>query len=187
MVITPLPTEVPMKKKQQFDATKVKVVAFDLFGTVFDMSGVDREEIREYVRQLKLPEWQPLKLPSHWDNVPAHRDAEEGICMLRHQVKHVVTCSNGPLGTMYRMSRNALIEWDLIIPLEINRVYKTNPKAYMTVCEVLNCEPQDVLMVTANETFGDLEASRALGMQAVLIRGDSEIEDIVQLAERLRV
>lgn len=179
-----------MTKVQKFDASQVKVVAFDLFGTVFDMSGVDREEIREYVRQLKLPEWQPLKLPKTWDAIPAHPDAEHGINGLRFAMHlrndgHVVTCSNGPISTTYRLSRNAGIVWDLIIPLEINRVYKTNPAAYMTVCEVLDCRPENVLMVTANETFGDLEASRALGMQAVLIRGDSDIADIIDLAKRL--
>lgn len=40
-------------------------------------------------------------------------------------------------------------------------------------------------MVTANEKFGDLEAARALGMQAVLIRGDDGgPKDLIELAER---
>lgn len=160
-----------------------KVIAFDVFGTVFDLSGVNREEIKSYAQHIRKPEWEPLKLPSHWASLPAHPDAAEGIARLREKF-FVVTCSNGPLGLLAKLSKHNGITWDAIIPLELNKVYKPNPKAYMTVCEVLDVEPNEVIMVTANEKFGDLEGSRRIGMEAILIRNEV-FPTIISLAEML--
>ena len=146
----------------------MKVLAFDCFGTVFDLSGVAHEEVRAYAKHIHQPEWSPLKLPQAWESLPAHPDALEALERLREQYM-VVTCSNGPLGLLAKLSKANGISWDAIIPLELNKVFKPNPKAYLTVCEVLGVEPSQVTMVTANRTFGDLEAARALGMQAFLI------------------
>jgi 2-haloacid dehalogenase len=162
-----------------------KVIAFDLFGTVFDLSAVPRDEVKAYVDHIRKPEWSPLTLPDSWLRLWPYGDSKNGIERLRHRFT-VVTCSNAPLGFTAKLSKKNGINWDAIIPLELNRVYKTNPKAYMTVCEVLGVEPADVLMVTANRTFGDLESSRALGMQAQLIRdGEENPKTIIELAERL--
>lgn len=43
-----------------------------------------------------------------------------------------------------------------------------------------------MIMVTANEKFGDLEASRKLGMEAILIRGETGPKTIIELAETLK-
>lgn len=163
----------------------LRVIAFDVFGTVFDLSGVDRDEVRAYVDHIRQPEWKPLRLPESWEHLPAHPDSVVGINQLRQKFI-VVTCSNGPLGMMAKLSKNACVHWDAIIPLELNRVYKTNPKAYLTVCEVLGVEPSEVMMVTANKDFGDLEASAALGMTPMLIRGEHGVhQTIIDLADSL--
>lgn len=163
---------------------QVKVIAFDVFGTVVDFSSAESWQVRNYIEAIQLPTWRPLMLPCSWERLPAHPDSREGIKRLRSKFM-VVTCSNGPLGMLARLSKNAGIEWDAIIPLELNRVYKPRPDAYRTVCEVLGVTPDEVLMVTANKTFGDLEASREIGMQAQLIRGDDGPKTIIELAELL--
>lgn len=165
--------------------TPPKVIAFDVFGTVFDLAGISRDEIRAYVRHIRQTTWMPLQLPPHWETLPAHPDAREGIERLRKKFI-VVTCSNGPLGLLAKLSKHNGISWDAIIPLELNRVYKTNPKAYLTVCEVLGCNPADVMMVTANKTFGDLEAAEALGMTPMLIRDGDGPKTIIELADMLK-
>lgn len=162
----------------------MNIIAFDLFGTVFDLSGVPRQEIRDYVHHIRQPEWAPLHLPKSWEQMPAHPDSREGISRLRKRFI-VVTCSNGPLGLTTKMCRHSGIQFDAIIPLELSRVYKTNPRAYLTVCDVLDVEPKQVRMVTANKDFGDLEASAALGMEPTLIRGHSGFRDIIDLAKYL--
>lgn len=157
-----------------------KVIAFDLFGTVFDLATADRSEVRDYANQLKSAElngFAPLNLPDHWANMPAHPDSREGIALLR-QWFTVVTLSNGPLPLQIAMSKQAGIEWDAIIPLEAARVYKPQQGAYQFACDMLRVKPEEVLMVTANEKFGDIEASRALGMQAMLIRNPTTIVEL---------
>ncbi len=162
----------------------IKVIAFDVFGTVVDFSGVPREEVKDYASQLRRPEWEPLKLPASWEHLKAHPDSAEGIRRLRqHYI--VCTCSNGPLGLLAKLSKNNGIVWDAIIPLEMNKVYKPNPQAYLTVCEVFGVETKDVLMVTANEMFGDIEAARALKMEASLIRHKDGPASIIELANEL--
>lgn len=171
------------------DPDRISVVAFDVFGTVFDLSGVSGFELRNYVDQIERPEWMPLLLPEPWERLPAHPDAREGINRLRGEYV-VVTCSNGPLGLLAMMSKNAGLCWDAIVPLEMNRVYKPDRRAYLTVCEVFDVPPESVLMVTANpklgrNDFGDVQAARLVGMQSVLIRHEGGPRDIIELAERL--
>ena len=162
----------------------LKVIAFDVFGTVVDLSEAPREEVRAYARHIHQPQWQPLVLPESWARFSAHPDAALGIARLRQDYL-VVTCSNGPLGLLAKLSKHNGISWDAIIPLELNRVYKPSPRAYLTVCEVLGVLPQEVMMVTANKDFGDLEASAALGMTPMLIRGETQktILDLAWLLE----
>ena len=147
----------------------IKVIAFDVFGTVFDLSGVERSEIKDYADHIRKPEWSPLNLPESWKTLPAHPDAAEGISKLRERFM-VVTCSNGPVSLLTELSKHNQISWDMIIPIELNKVYKPNHKAYLTICEVMGVHPDEVLMVTANEYFGDLEASKEVGMSSILIR-----------------
>lgn len=169
------------------------VILFDVFGTVLDMSGVPKEELREYGRQLKRDPWEPIVLPTSWERIPAHRDSAAGLLKLSKKFL-VVTLSNGPLSLISRVSsRNGLV-WDAIIPLECAKVCKPNHAAYKFACDLLDVSPSDCLMVTANPGFGDVEASRAVGMQAQVIRHPDNPEfpewkgcpkDIVELAERL--
>ncbi len=164
----------------------IKVIAFDVFGTVFNLGGVNTQEVRNYVKHIHQEPWKPLTLPKSWETLPAHPDSAEGIRLLR-QKYIVVTCSNGPLGLLAKLSKFNGISWDAIIPMELNKVFKPKPEAYMTVCQVLGVSPQEVLMVTANEKFGDIEASQKLGMQAALIRGSSGPKDIIELAKSLGI
>lgn len=162
----------------------IKVLAFDVFGTVFDLTSINKEEVREYIKHIKQDTWSPLKLPKSWETLHAHSDSKWGIEILRERYT-VVTCSNGPLGLLAKLSKHNRISWDAIIPLELNKVYKPNPKAYMTVCEVLDVKPEEVMMVTANEKFGDIEAAKALGMESVLIRHGNGLDNIIDLAWRM--
>lgn len=165
--------------------TGIKAIAFDVFGTVFDLSAVPRDEVRAYVKHVHQESWQPLKLPASWATLPAHPDAAEGIAKLRERFI-VVTLSNGPLSLLMRLSKHNGISWDAIVPLEMYRIYKPDLRAYMYLPTLLGVERDEVCMVTANRTFGDLEGAAAVGMRAQLIRDGAENpKDILELAERL--
>lgn len=161
----------------------LKVIAFDVFGTVFDLKAARREEVQAYGLHISQPEYSPLELPKSWEYLPAHSDSAKGIARLRNKFL-VVTCSNGPLGLLIRMAKNAGIVWDGFIPMELNRVFKPRLEAYQAIRDVLDVEYSEVMMVTANEKFGDLEAAQQLGMRPQLIRNDTGLL-ITDLAARL--
>jgi len=165
----------------------LKVLAFDCFGTVFDMSGVDRSEVSDYVKSSKGKsgeEWQPLDLPQSWFGLRAHPDSADGIRLLRS--KYIcVALSNGPVHLINHISRVAGIDWDLIVPIQFLRVYKDHPDAYKSLFSLYPFEPGEFAMITANPGFGDVEASSALGMKPIVIRGESPLKNISYLYEML--
>jgi 2-haloalkanoic acid dehalogenase type II len=167
----------------------IKYILTDLFGTVFDMSQVPREEIAAYIDTCTNQEW-PLTLPVLWKYLPPFPDAAEGLLRLREE-HTVVALSNGPVATTVPLCKNARIEFDWIVPLEAFHVYKPQPEAYMTVCGLLRCLPSECLMVTANPVFGrydygDIQAAKQVGMETQLIRQPGCPADFLELARDLR-
>ena len=162
----------------------IKVIAFDLFGTVFDMSGVDRAEIRAYLEHIKKPEWSPLVLPDSWRKMKPFPDAREGFKRLTKQYL-TTSLSNAPITLQCRLFVDNYLSLHFLTPLEMLRVYKTDPRAYLSVCDLFSVEPSEVMMVTANKDFGDLEAAEKLGMTPMLIRGETGPKTIIELAEQL--
>jgi len=169
----------------------LKVILFDCFGTVFDMSGVNKEEISEYVRNSRGKhgeDWKPLDLPKAWETIPAHPDSVNGIARIRESGFYAVALSNGPAPLIAKMSSNAGIVWDLIIPLELVGSYKPHSDAYRAALKIFpQFQPHQFMMVTANPGFGDLEAAGSLGMAAVCIRNldHSIVKDIDHLSQWL--
>ena len=164
--------------------TQPKVIAFDLFGTVFDVSNVPKDEVREYVRQVKAEEWAPLELPHSWDHLPVFSDSVEGIQRLRAKYQ-VVTCSNLPLELTAWLSDYHGLKWSAIVPLEANRAYKPAYRAYLTVCDVVLCRTSDVLMVSAHADGPDVEGAPDAGFGFQLIRNPGYPQTIIELAEAL--
>ena len=167
----------------------IKALLFDVLGTVVDLSIADKSDILAYANHIKQDVWQPLTLPSYWEHLPAFIDSAVGLDILRKKFT-VVTCSNPPLGFLLRLSKNNGLNWDAIVPLELARVYKTNPAAYQHVADTIGLKPHECLMVTANRTFGDLEAANSIGMPSMLIdrKGEtgSEVQTLFSLARRLQ-
>lgn len=156
-------------------------ILFDCFGTVFNMENVPKEDLVYYGSVLRNPIWEPLNFPPHWRNIPPHPDSREGLERLKRNGHKVVALSNAPLPLMCILSANAGIEWNHIIGLERYKIYKPNPLAYLTACAELDCRPSECIMISANKTFGDIEYSRLVGMESILIR-DDKVADIIALA-----
>lgn len=151
---------------------KPLVIAFDLFGTVFDASAVDPEEARAYVRHVRnnAIEWLPLLLPPSWSSMPAHADSVEGLKRLRTSGYKVVTCTNWPRYQIEAASNHAGIHWDHMVLLERYRVYKPSLVAYAAIAQELGVRSDQVLMVTANKGAGDDTEPARIGMPSALIR-----------------
>lgn len=166
---------------------QVRVVAFDLFGTIFKL---DRpvEEIRAYADHIRKPKWSPLELPAEWDRLEPFPDSFIGIQMLRDIPAEVVTLSNAPVDTQAALGCRLFHD---VVPLEEYRVFKPDINAYVAACVHMDCLPRDVLLVTANEHFGDIEKSRQIGMQSILIDRAGKYPEMphntVQLAHLMTV
>ena len=163
----------------------IKCIAFDCFGTVFDMSGVSREEIKAYVDHVKKADFTPFDFPKSWWELKAHADARLGLEMLRASGYSCVTLSNGSSGLLSWVSKQADLPWSKIIDLASYKVYKPNIDAYRTVEHATGFLPAETLMVTANPTFGDVEGAKAIGMKCQVIRQPDEPATIVELAHLL--
>jgi 2-haloalkanoic acid dehalogenase type II len=155
-------------------------ILFDCFGTVFNMENVPKEDLVYYGSVLRNPIWEPLNFPDTWKHIPAHPDSREGLEIIKKKHK-IIALSNAPKPLMTELSLNAGIEWSHIIGLERYKIYKPNPLAYLTACAELDCRPSECIMISANKTFGDIEHSREVGMQSILIR-DEKVADIIALA-----
>lgn len=162
----------------------MKCIAFDCFGTVFDMSSIPREEIAAYVAHVRKSDFTPYTFPALWWELKAHPDAAEGIKRLRDAGRSCVTLSNGSAWLLYEVSQKNGIEWDAIINLAHYKVYKPHVDAYRTIEKAVGFWPDDTLMVTANPTFGDIEGAAAIGMHSQIIRNGYP-NTIVELAELL--
>lgn len=167
----------------------LKAIAFDLFGTVFDMSATPREEIKDYLRQCVDPVWKPLELPDSWRQIPAFADAKEGLARLGSKFQ-VVTCSNAPGPLTIGLFTGCELHWDRITRLDQIKRYKPHPGCYLHACNTAGVEPREAMMVTANPTFGpypfgDIQIAGAIGMQTRLIRNPGGPADIIALAEEL--
>jgi FMN phosphatase YigB (HAD superfamily) len=162
----------------------MKILAFDVFNTVFDMSTIDRKEIVEYARHISKKVWEPLILPESWLNLKAHPDAKEGLERLRKKF-YLVTFSNGPLELLLPLSFKNGLYWDDYIHVAISKMYKPNKLIYPWACGYLGENPANIGMVTANKDFGDLEGANACGMIPLLIRNDKFPKDLIELAQFL--
>ena len=162
----------------------LKCIAFDCFGTVFDMAGVSRDEIGDYVRHVRRNDFSPYTFPKSWWELNLHPDAAEGVALLQAAGYFCVTLSNGEAALLRHVSALGGIKWDKIINLASHRIHKPHVDAYRTVEIETGFKPAETLMVTANSTFGDIEGSAAIGMRSQVIR-NGHPETIIDLAKEL--
>jgi len=161
------------------DVKRIKVIAFDVFGTLVKFDGVPQHERDAYAHAIQQPTWSPLTLPDSWKKLPAFDDCVRAIKLLRQNFM-VVTLSNGPIGLQAHLLRHNRISVDAIVPLELAQVFKPNHAAYVAAETILGVPAENFLMVSANEKFGDIEASVAMGMQSQLIRHE-EVPTLMNL------
>lgn len=167
----------------------VKLIAFDVFGTLLDMRGVPSWQILCYLETCVARPWRPLELPVSWNAIPLFADVEDGLEELSASCR-LTTMSNAPM----RLQCEAL-PYASLDHFELRHAYKPDPSAYL---QFLNAampkfglrSAMEVVMVTANPTFGrygfgDLEMARMFGMQAKLIR-TPECPDLFALSKWLQ-
>jgi 2-haloacid dehalogenase len=197
----------------------VKVLAFDVFGTVVDWHGSIVREVGALglpvdpvdfasawrngyrpamarVRSGELPwtriddlhrmildqvlldfgisslsEEQKRDLNLVWHRLAAWPDSVTGLTRLKRKFT-IVTLSNGNLGLLADMAKNAGLPWDLILSAEVFRHYKPDPETYLGVGQTFDLPPEQTMLVASHKD--DLSAAHALGLNTAFIERPAE-------------
>ena len=106
------------------------------------------------------------ELNKAWHRLPAWPDAVEGLTRLKSRYT-ICTLSNGNIGLLTDMAKNAGLPWDCILSAEVFKAYKPDPRTYLGVAAVFDVPPDQVMLAAAHED--DLASARACGLQTAYI------------------
>jgi 2-haloacid dehalogenase len=194
-------------------ADQIKVIAFDVFGTVVDWHGSVSREVtamnldvdpgefalawragykpamrevmdkgewvilddlhRRILDQVlhdfaldSLTEAERRQLNLVWHRLEPWPDSVEGLTRLKS--KYIIcSLSNGNIGLLTEMAKNAAIPWDCILSAENFNKYKPHPDTYLGVASTFAAEPSTVMLAAAHHS--DLEAARSCGLETAYI------------------
>ena len=108
---------------------------------------------------------------SVWHRLKPWPDSVEGLTRLKR--RYIIgTLSNGNIGLMVRMAKNAGLPWDVILGAETARAYKPLPQAYLASAALLNLVPGQVMLVAAHNN--DLAAAAAVGLRTAFVARPTE-------------
>ena len=208
---------------QKPEAAELKVVAFDVFGTVVDWHGGIASEVERLLPGVDgsafalawRAGYQPAmravmdriasgeggftlidelhlnilegvlrdfgvthidaagkrELNRAWHRLPAWPDAVAGLTRLKS--KYIVcTLSNGNIGLLTEMAKNAGLPWDCVLSAEVFKAYKPDPRTYLGVAAVFDTSPGQVMLAAAHQD--DLAAARACGLRSAYIERPHE-------------
>lgn len=166
----------------------IKAVAFDLFNTVLDISDVSRESKKDYFDKIHDPAvdyiWQLN--PDFMNAKLFHEDTASLINKIRETCT-VITFSNCPIYMQKDLFKLKFpeITFDYKVPLTRLRTKKPRPESYEKLSRWFSyhVNPEEILVVTANKDFGDLEGAAAAGMKSLLI----EPGDIQAVLDYLKI
>jgi len=106
-----------------------------------------------------------------WHRLSPWPDAVPGITRLKNRFV-VTTFSNGSLGLLVNMSKNAGLPWDAILCSDVFRAFKPARECYLGVIDLLGGEPQSVMLCAAHNY--DLSHGRKFGMQTAYVNRPTE-------------
>jgi 2-haloacid dehalogenase len=113
---------------------------------------------------LDEPERQNLNLA--WHRLSPWPDSVEGLQRLKRRYT-VCTLSNGNIGLLTNMAKNAGLPWDCILSAEVFRAYKPDPNTYLGVARTFDVAPNQVMLVAAHQD--DLDAAHACGLKTAYV------------------
>jgi 2-haloacid dehalogenase len=106
-----------------------------------------------------------------WHRLEPWPDVVAGLARLKS--RYIIgTLSNGNVGLLTRMAKNAGLPWDVVLGAETARAYKPLPQAYLAAAELLNVPPGKVMLVAAHN--GDLAAAAKTGLRTAFVARPTE-------------
>jgi 2-haloacid dehalogenase len=140
--------------------------------TILDV--LHRESLDVLLRQHKitgLSDADKDHLTRIWHRLKPWPDVVAGLTRLKS--KYIIgTLSNGNVGLLTRMAKNAGLPWDVVLGAETAQAYKPLPQAYRRACELLNLKPSEVMLVAAHNR--DLAGAATEGMATGFVARPTE-------------
>ncbi len=136
-----------------------------------DLHRMILNQVLEQFKIDSLSEAQKRDLNLVWHRLKPWADTVEGLTRLKKQFT-IVTLSNGNLGLLANMAKNAQLPWDLILSAEVFRHYKPDPETYLGVASTFDVQPEEVMLVAAHKD--DLAAASKLGLQTAFVERPRE-------------
>ncbi|SCK59795.1 2-haloacid dehalogenase [Variovorax sp. HW608] len=101
-----------------------------------------------------------------WHRLPAWPDCVPGLARLRRKFI-ICSLSNGNIGLLTEMAKNAGLPWDCVLSAEVFKAYKPDPRTYLGVAAVFDVSPGQVMLAAAHHD--DLAAARTCGLRTAYI------------------
>jgi len=106
-----------------------------------DLHRMILDEVLKVFNITSLSEAQVHDLNLIWHRLNPWADTVVGLTRLKSKFT-IVTLSNGNLGLLADMAKNAGLPWDLILSAEVFRHYKPDPETYLGVAETFDVRPE---------------------------------------------
>ncbi len=106
-----------------------------------------------------------------WHRLSPWPDSVTGLRRLKTRYL-IGTLSNGNVGLLAWMAKNAGLPWDVILGAETARAYKPLPEAYTRTAEMLGLKPNQVMLVAAHNS--DLAAAAEQGFATAFVARPTE-------------
>ena len=101
-----------------------------------------------------------------WHRLMPWPDSVPGLNRLRSRYV-LATLSNGNVGLLVNMAKNAGLPWDCVLSGELIHKYKPDPEVYKMAARLLGFELAEVMMVAAHPP--DLEAAQRTGLKTAYV------------------
>jgi 2-haloacid dehalogenase len=131
-----------------------------------DLHRMVLDEILAKFNITHLDEAQKRALNKVWHRLVPWPDTVAGLTRLKTRYT-ICTLSNGNIGLLTNMAKNAGLPWDCILSAEVFRAYKPDPRTYLGVAKVFDLQPEQVMLAAAHHD--DLAGARACGLQTAYI------------------
>ena len=119
----------------------------------------------------ELSEVEKEHISKVWHRLSPWPDSVPGLQRLKSRYL-IGTLSNGNVGLLAWMAKNAGLPWDVILGAETARAYKPLPEAYRRTADMLGLLPGQVMLVAAHND--DLAAAAAQGYATAFVARPTE-------------
>lgn len=102
-----------------------------------------------------------------WHRLRPWPDASPGLELLHDSRVVTATLSNGGVGLLTRLTKQAGLRFDCVLSAELATSYKPDPRVYLMAADLLGVEPRRLLMVACHPD--DLEAAAKAGLRTAYI------------------